>query len=101
MKQIIVYTKEKGKIETDNGCNIGGLTLHNEDGPAYQRFNSNGQLDFIEYYKNGKRHRLDGPAHQRFYPGGQLGYEEYYINSTFYTKTEYAVEIFKMKLALL
>ena len=129
MSKYIIYTKEKGKIETDNWCNIGGLTYHREDGPAYQRFNSNGQLDFIEYYINGKRHRLDGPAYkefhdngqlfheeyyingklhrldgpalQRFYDNGQLNAETYYINGKYYSKADYEVEIFKMKLALL
>ena len=73
MGKIIVYTKEKGKIETDNGADFIGLTWHRLDVPAYQKFNRN----------------------------GQVAYEVYYINGVGYTKFGYDTEIFKMKLALL
>ena len=73
MKTFIVYTKEKGKIETDNSDDFIGLTYH----------------------------RLDGPAYQRFYTNGQLAYVSYLVNGKYYTKSEYDAEIFKMKLALL
>ena len=129
MKKYIVYTKEKGKIETDNWRDFECLTWHIEDGPAYQEFHDNGQLFHEEYYINGKLHRLDGPAYQRFYDTGQLYYESYYINGKMhrldgpafkefydndklnhakyyingkcYNKSDYDAEIFKMKLALL
>ena len=128
-KKYIIYTKEKGKIETDNCDDFKDLTRHKVDGPAIQRFYDNGQLLRAQYYINGKRHRedgpasqhfytggqladvsywlngkmhrLDGPAHQGFYDDGQIEYEEYYINDRYYTKSEYAAEIFKMKLSLL
>jgi len=73
MKKYIIYTKEKGKIETDNLYDVGGLTLHREDGPAIQRFHTDGKL----YTK------------------------AYYINGELYTKSNYDAEVFKMKLALL
>ena len=69
----IIYTKEKCKIETDNWADFLGLTLH----------------------------RLDGSAYQAFYDNGQLEYESYYINGKYYNKSDYDVEIFKMKLELL
>ena len=129
MKKYIVYTKENGKIETDNWDDVGGLTLHRENGPAiqgfyysgklaneayylnskrhrldgtaYQEFYPGGQLDYEEYYINGKRHRIDGPAYQRFYDTGQLYYESYYINGRFYIKSDYAVYMFNKKMQLL
>jgi len=73
MKTFIVYTKEKGKIETDNWDDLRGLTLHREDGPAYQGF----------------------------YDNGQLFHEAYYINGELYTKSNYDAEVFKMKFPLL
>ena len=72
MKEYIVYTKEKGKIETDNWTDFLGLT----------------------------RHRLDGPAYQNFFDG-QLRYKSYYINGKIYTKQAHTIEIFKMKLSLI
>jgi len=101
MGKIIVYTKEKGKIETDNGADFIGLTWHRLDGPAYQKFNRNGQVAYEVYYINDKQHRLGGPSFQSFSETGKLNYRVYYINGKHYTKTEYDVEIFKMKLALL
>ena len=128
-KKYIIYTKEKGKIETDNCDDFKDLTRHKVDGPAIQRFYDNGQLLRAQYYINGKRHREDGPAHQRFYANAQLYFEsywlngkmhrldgpayqgfyddgqiedeEYYINGIYYSKSEYETELFKMKLALL
>ena len=129
MKEYIVYTKEKGEIETDNYNDFEGLTRHREDGPAYQRFYNNGQLEYEEYYLNGIAHRLDGPAFQTFYDNGQLSYEEYWINGKrcrldgpavlkflqntevqyiqywingiYYSKSTYTAKIFKMKLSIL
>jgi len=101
MQRYIVYTKETGKIETDNWSNIGELPFHREGGPAMQEFYDDGQLRYDVYFINNKRHRLDGPAFQSFYNNGKLEYESYYINGKYYTKTEYDAEIFKMKLALL
>ena len=101
MTKYIVYTKEKGKIETNNYNEFDGLTLHGENGPAIQGFYYSGKLANEVYYLNNKRHRLDGPAFQSFYNNGKLEYESYYINGKYYTKTEYDAEIFKMKLALL
>ena len=73
MTKYIVYTKEKGKIETDNYDVFFRLT----------------------------RHRLDGPAYQTFHVNRELQYEAYYINGEEYTKSDYDAEIFKMKLSLL
>ena len=101
MKTFIAYTKEKGKIETDNSDDFNGLTWHRLDGPAFQRFYDNGPIWVETYYINGKKHREDGPAVQGFYDNGQLFHEAYFINDKEYTKSEYETEIFKMKLALL
>ena len=101
MKKYIVYTKEKGKIETTNYCDFNTLTLHREDGPAIREFYDNNELDYKAYYKNGKRHRINGPAIIVFSNDGRLCYNAYYINGKDYTKAEYDIKIFKMKLALL
>ena len=59
-------------------------------------------IKHIVYTKeNGKRHRLDGPGIQRFTDDSKLEYESYYINGKEYTKSNYDVKIFNMKLALL
>ena len=73
MKNYIVYTKEKGKIETDNWADFLGLTVH----------------------------RLDGPAYQAFYDNGQLEYESYYINNKYYTTSAYDVYMFNKKMELI
>ena len=73
MTRYVVYTKEKGKIETDKGDDFNVLTWHREDGPAYQVFYDNRQIHYTSYYINGKC----------------------------YNKSDYDAEIFKMKLALL
>ena len=101
MSKYIVYTKEKGKIETNKRDDFEYLTWHIEDGPAFQIFHDNRQLFHEEYYINGKRHRIDGPAYQRFYDTGQLYYESYYINGRFYIKSDYAVYMFNKKMQLL
>jgi len=100
MIRYIVYTKEKGKIETDNWWDFIDLTWHREDGPALQEFYS-GQLAIVKYYINGKRHRLDGPAYKDFFYDGKPSSETYYINDVWYTKSDYEAEIFKMNLSLL
>ena len=101
MTKYIVYTKEKGKIETDNWRDFECLTRHRVDGSAMQRFHDNGQLTYKAYFINDKLHRLDGPAYQTFHDNGELNHKSYYINGIYYSKFEYDVEIFKMKLALL
>ena len=101
MNKHIVYTKEKGKIETDNLGDVKYLIWHRLDGPAYQEFHDNGKLAVEVYYINDKQHRLGGPSFQSFSETGKLNYRVYYINGKHYTKTEYDAEIFKMKLALL
>ena len=101
MKKYIAYTKEKGKIESNNSYDFKGLTYHRLDGLAYQSFYSNDKLHIKSYWVNNIRHRLDGPAYQSFKANGQLRYEEYCINGKTYTKSEYTKEIFKMKLALI
>ena len=80
MSKYIVYTKEKGKIETDNYDDFKALTSHREDGPAIQKFHNNGKLEYVGYYINDKQHRLDGPAYQQFNDNGKLEYVGYYIN---------------------
>ena len=101
MSIFIVYTKEKGKIETDKRDDFVDLTWHRTDGPAIQEFWDAGHLQYEAYYSNDKRHRLDGPAFQTFNDNGKLNFETYYINGKCYTKSGYDAEIFKMKLALL
>jgi len=101
MKKYIVYAKENGKIETDFYRKVKRLTKHREDGPAMQSFNSDGQLAYESYWVNGKWHRLDGPARIYYKKDGKLLQKLYYINNKEYNKSEYDVEIFKMKLALL
>ena len=54
MTRYVVYTKEKGKIKTDNYDGFIGLTLHRLDGPAYQVFYDNRQIQYTSYYINNK-----------------------------------------------
>ena len=93
MSKYIVYTKEKGKIETSNWDDIDNLTYHREDGPAFQEFHDNGQLQRKAYYINGKQHRLDGPAFQSFTVSGELLYEAYCINGKDLTFEEWQVKV--------
>ena len=44
MPKFIIYTKEKGKIETDKGYDFNSLTWHRLDGPAFIEFYDDGQL---------------------------------------------------------
>jgi len=99
MSEYIIYTKEKGKIETDHFnvfSDLDDLTLHREDGPAYQHFHENGKLEQIEYCIDGKRHRLDGPAVQKFHLSGRLYFEAYYKHGSFHREDGPALIEFKL-----
>jgi antitoxin component YwqK of YwqJK toxin-antitoxin module len=50
------------------------------DGPAYIRYNENGNIDLEYYYLNGKIHREDGPASIQYYENGNIQCEYYYLN---------------------
>jgi len=125
MTRYKVYTKEKGLVETIIYNDIRGLTLHNEDGPAFITYDVNGNIGRKVYYINNKRHREEGPAYYSYYnndniayeayfinnkrhrldgPGfigyninGNVEYEEYWINDMFYTKEQYDKELLKLK----
>ena len=53
--------------------------IHRTDSPAYQQWYKNGQKESDVYYKDGKKHRLDGPAYQRWYKNGQKDCQVYYL----------------------
>jgi len=44
------------------GWTIDGITVHNEYGPAFILYNSDGSIKEIRYYLNGLLHRIDGPS---------------------------------------
>jgi antitoxin component YwqK of YwqJK toxin-antitoxin module len=60
--------------------------FHREDGPAYIRYNENGNIDLEDYYLNGKTHREDGPASISYYNNGNIQCEYYYLNGKGYRK---------------
>jgi len=64
-----VYTLEKGLVETDNYGEVISLTWHKENGPAYIKYDNNGNII----------------------------YESYYINGCRYTKEQYNKELLKLK----
>lgn len=47
------------------------------------------KLMYELWCKDGKLHRLDGPAFQRWDENGQRAYESWYIEHRFYTKEEF------------
>jgi antitoxin component YwqK of YwqJK toxin-antitoxin module len=53
---------------------------HREDGPAYIRYNENGNIKYEAYYLNGKGYRKNGPATIRYYENGKIEFEGYYLN---------------------
>lgn len=68
---------------------------HREDGPAYQYFYENGQLNFESYWINNVKHREDGPAVVRYNENGSIARKQYYINGKELTEKQ-----FKMKMRL-
>ena len=59
--------------------------LHREDGPAFIRYHSNGQISTEEYCKNGRRHREDGPARVFYEIWGthNKSLDDYYFNGQY------------------
>jgi len=63
MNKYVVYTKELGKISTNNVEDFIFLTLHRTDGPAFIEYNTDyGTKSFEEWWVDRKKHRTDGPA---------------------------------------
>ena len=60
--------------------NIGSRKYHREDGPAYARYYSNGQVEYEEYWVNGQHHREDGPAISCFQADGTVAYQEFWLH---------------------
>jgi antitoxin component YwqK of YwqJK toxin-antitoxin module len=54
--------------------------FHREDGPAYIRYNENGNIKYKSYFSNNKLHREDGPASIQYYENGNIQCEYYYLN---------------------
>jgi hypothetical protein len=66
---------------------------HREDGPAYIRYNENGNIKYEAYYLNGKGYRKNGPATIRYYENGNIQCEYYYLNENCYSKKDYLEKI--------
>jgi antitoxin component YwqK of YwqJK toxin-antitoxin module len=66
--------------------------LHNENGPAFQTYYKNGQLEYKSYWLNGKSHNENGPAIESYYDNGQLEYKLYYIKGQRHNPNGPAVE---------
>ena len=66
------------KIKNEKG------ELHNENGPAYQKWYLNGQEEYRSYWINGQYHNENGPAFQAWHPNGQEDYREYYLNGKYH-----------------
>ena len=62
--------------------------LHNEQGPALERWYENGQLQCQSYFINGQRHNEQGPAFELWYKNGKLCLQEYWIEGNKVTETE-------------
>ncbi len=54
--------------------------LHREDGPAYERYYANGNINHRGWYINGKLHREDGPAYETYCANGNINNRYWYIN---------------------
>jgi hypothetical protein len=74
---------ENGQVKTIIYKTVSGK-WHREDGPAYQKWFKNGQLDIQIYYKKDKWHREDGPASQKWFKNGQLNYQFFYKNAKYH-----------------
>jgi antitoxin component YwqK of YwqJK toxin-antitoxin module len=53
---------------------------HNNNGPAYIAYYSNGIVKYIEYSVDNKRHNTNGPAFIMYYSNGTVMREEYWID---------------------
>ena len=118
----IVWTKEKGKFETNDFNSFRDLTLHNTTGPAFMQnlkdgtrhimyydngdlhreggaavimINPQGSVTYNAWYRNGLKHREDGPA------VNQNGLAKYYIKDIRYTKEQFLDEIVKRKIRMI
>jgi hypothetical protein len=56
-----------------------GENLHREDGPAYIKYFSDGNVRLLAYYINGNMHREDGPAYIEYTHG--IGQKNTYLYS--------------------
>ena len=87
MTYVIVYTKEKGRLElTEQEYDMGSSieTLHREDGPAVE-WTSDGNT---HWYKDGFLHREDGPAVEE----ENRGYRVWYMNGIMHREDGPALE---------
>ena len=53
---------------------------HNENGPAFIAYYENGNIQYKEWCINGKLHNENGPAVIRYYSNGNIGKQEYWKN---------------------
>jgi antitoxin component YwqK of YwqJK toxin-antitoxin module len=97
---------------------------HRTDGPAFQSFYENGNIQCESWYKNGNieydawyyvngnvkyvtwhfngiLHKIDGPAKIRYYENGNIAYEYYYINGKQLSKQEFIIHNRKRKLKII
>ena len=78
MEEIIEYYKNGETVKKLEFYKNG--KKHRIDGPASIWYNESGEIRTETYYINNKLHRLDGPAEIRYYESGEIYGGWYYIN---------------------
>jgi antitoxin component YwqK of YwqJK toxin-antitoxin module len=63
--------------------------IHNEEGPAYIRYHENGKVEYQEWWVNGKLHNEEGPAYIEYYEDGKVSYQSWYINDKLLSKEDF------------
>ncbi len=73
--------------------------IHREDGPSIEVFREDGTCQVRRWHINGKRHREDGPACEYLSPTGQCFKSLYYVNDERVGKPNYYRRIALLKLS--
>ena len=68
--------------------------FHREDGPAYETYYSNGELQHSVWFLHGQIHREDGPAYEGFDLNGILIHREWWIEGNLHRENGPAQESF-------
>ena len=71
--------------------------LHRLDGPAYERYGPNNNIDRKCWYINGRRHRENGPAIITYSLNGYVDSKYYYLDDVWFQDDEEYYKIIELK----